>query len=297
MLQKRLALLIILLASAFTFFYPNEKGFSLKKIRSSFTPSAEWKVENLSPYDEAEVRGVLNQEYHYLASGAQSYAFLSKDGRYVLKFFKKKHLTPKNWLRWIPLPGMKDYRIRKVERRIQHKRELFSSYKSAFENLKEETGLLFVHLNKSNNLGTKVLMFDRSGKRYAADLDDYEFVLQKKAMIAHDYLSALIEQGEIEKVKGALCALLSHVVRQCKKGYIDQDTGVGYNYGFIGNRVIHFDVGRVIFDEGAKDPACYQREILRIGKKLEAWITLKYPDWLLVLDEAINASLGLSQEI
>nr|NGX60255.1 hypothetical protein [Chlamydiota bacterium] len=125
---------------AVTIFAKKPAGFSLAKIRSPFEKSSKWEIDQLPAYEKEELHGILSQDFNYLGSGAQCYAFFSADGKYVLKFFKMKHLIPKKWLKLIPFPGFEQYRFKKIDTRILRHQELFTSYKMAYDELKEETG-------------------------------------------------------------------------------------------------------------------------------------------------------------
>lgn len=272
-------------------------GFNLTKISSTFEPSSRWAVDPLGEWEMREVTKVLGQEFQYLGSGAQCYAFISQDGQYVLKFFKIKHLSPKRWLKWLPLPGLGQYRFNKIEKRIQRHHDLFSSYKLAYQNLKKETGVVFIHLNKTRDLGVRVNLYDRMLNCYRVDLDRYEFVLQKKAVLVRDRISSMMLRGDREGAVDAIRSLLDQVVIQCKKGYVDRDSGVSHNYGFVGKDVIHFDAGRITVDSAAKKPAYYQREVLRVAKKLEDWLYDSYPELIQDVEEIVNLTIDLPQEL
>ncbi len=275
-------------------FNKEQPGFSLRKIRSPFSAKTQWSTEKLTEAQKELVLEILSQEFNYLGSGAEVYAFQSVDGRYVIKFFKMKHLIPKTWLKWVPLPGLEKYRSNKIDKRISRQNELFSSYKLAYDDLREETGLIYIHLNKSKDLKMKIRILDRMRKSYVVNLDHYEFVIQRKSQLVHDRITALMQKGNREGALEAIHNLLKAVVSQCKQGYIDRDSGISHNYGFLDDKVIHFDVGRIMRDENAQNPTHYQREILRVGKKIELWLNLEYPALVPDLEEAINAMIDPS---
>jgi hypothetical protein len=133
----------------------NPPTFSLDKICSTFEPSRKWSIGELPEADSNQVCRILCQDFNYLGSGEECIAFLSSDGKYVLKFFRTRNLTPKTWLKFIPLPGLEQYKFKKIDKRMIRHRELFTSYKLAYEDLKEETGLIYIHLNKTKNLHAK----------------------------------------------------------------------------------------------------------------------------------------------
>ena len=130
------------------------------------------------------------------------------------------------------------------------------------------------------------------GHCYVANLDDYEFVVQKKTEMIRARITDLMEVGKREEALETIHLLFTQVVDQCKKGYIDRDSGISHNYGFVDNQVIHFDTGRIVKDERAKEPSYYQREVLRVGRKLEGWLSIHYPVLLPDLEEVINALIA-----
>lgn len=281
--------IFLIFASCFLLGEKKKSDFSIELICSPFAYDSKWQIEELSQSEKMRIVSILSQKFNYLGSGAQCYAFLSEDGKYVLKFFRMKHLIPKIWLKYIPLPGLEDYRFRKVERRILRKNALFSSYKMAYEKLKEEAALIYIHLNKTDDLHIKAKLFDKMRKCFLVNLDDFEFVLQERAQLVRDHISALMQKGDLEGAVEAIHALLNQTVVQCQRGYVDKDSGISHNYGFVGDRIVHFDVGRIMYDEAAKEPALYQREVLRVGKKLESWLEAQYPMLLPYLEECIDS--------
>ena len=212
---------IVLCIFTFSVMLFNKKpaGFSLDKVRSPFEKSSKWAIGNLSAFEKEEIQDILSQGFNYLGSGAQCYAFLSSDGKYVIKFFRMKHLIPKKWLKLIPLPGLDKYRFSKIDKRMLRHQELFASYKMAYDELKEEAGLVYIHLNKSKDLRIRVKLYDRMRNCYVANLDEYEFVLQKKTQLVHNRITALMQRGKREEALESMHKLLRQVVVQCKKGF------------------------------------------------------------------------------
>ncbi|MBS0605157.1 MAG: hypothetical protein JSS60_09020 [Verrucomicrobia bacterium] len=59
-----------------------------------FAPSAEWGLPALTEDEQREVDRILTQKFTYLARGSQAFAFISEDGKYVLKLFKQHKWHP-----------------------------------------------------------------------------------------------------------------------------------------------------------------------------------------------------------
>ena len=227
-------------------------GFSLAKISSRFTYNPAWAIQEPKGEELDRLKNLFNQKYTYLASGSQSYAFASADGKYVIKFFRMKHLTPRISDLWRP------------ERRAHQKENLlsiFGAHKLAFEELREETGLVYIHLNKTDHLKTILPAVDKWGRTHRINLDCTEFVMQERAELIFARLKKLDRKG----VEKSIEAVLQLVRLQCDRGIVDHDKAVRNNYGFVGDRPIHLDVGRLY---RADKP----QEVERIGARIQVWL-------------------------
>ncbi len=108
----------------------------------------------------------FDQPYEYLGSGAQFYAFVSRDKCFVLKLFKTHH----------GLFATKEKKRNRISR-------LFKSAKLAEEFLSEETGILLLHLAKTKHFG-EITISDPLHIAHLLNLDRTAFVLQKYAQPA-----------------------------------------------------------------------------------------------------------------
>jgi hypothetical protein len=124
-------------------------GFRVSNMTYDMPHNPDWEVPPLSDQEKKEVDSILNQPFNYVGKGAQSYVFASKDGKYVIKFFKFRHLRPS----WIidALPEwdfLKDYREKNRERKNRLIMVVFSGYKLAYDELRNQSGIVYLHLNK-----------------------------------------------------------------------------------------------------------------------------------------------------
>jgi hypothetical protein len=286
---------LVLMGVGFAFCCRSQ-GFNLEKISSKLTYNELWGVPPMNQGEVSSfVRNVFSQPFYYLGAGDQCYAFQSEDGQFVLKFFKMHQLLPKDWLNDFPFSLFENYRFNNVEKRKQLIQEVFSSIKGSYEHLQEETGLLFIHLNKSRDLKTKAILFDKVGKKYQVDLDSKEFFLQKKAVKIYDHLLELMKQGEDERVHRCIRSLLQVVVARCEQGFADLDIGVRNNYGFVGDQAVIIDCGSLVLDETIRQPHHYQREILRVAEAMDHWAQTHFPELVPIIQDeahfAINSIL------
>ncbi len=242
------------------FCYHVTDGFAEVKIRSTYSYHPEWEP---SEYP-ALAADVLDQPYRYLGRGAQCYAFLSEDGKYVLKFFRHDHLRRKG----------------KVLRD-------FASYKIAFDALRAETGLLYLHLNKTKNMGKTLTFFDKIGVRHRVNLDEMEFLVQRKAELALPTLKQWLDAGEVDKAKEGISSLVNLVRERCKKGIFDKDPDFRTNFGFTAMGAMQLDAGRFRWDPKEKDPKIYQNELRSITQGLQQWLEKEYPELSLYLEQLL----------
>lgn len=271
-------LLLFSIALLCYLFFPDRKHFSLQKISSCLPFSPLWETAPPTKQEKEFLKELCIKPFEYLGEGAECYAFVSHDGAHVLKFFKMKHLTPKNWLRYLPFSLFEKYRLQKIDRRILRQKQLFVNYKAAYETLREETGLILIHLNKTKDFLPSTLLLDKRGRKHRIDLDRFEFVIQQKATLVQEHIAQLMRQGDVRRAKQALVSLLEHIRLQCSRGFIDGDSGINHNYGFVEDRVIHFDIGRLTYDESGEKAS--QGELLRVVKKLESFLETSYPELL-----------------
>ncbi len=228
--------------------------FTIARISSDLPFHPEWVVEDP---DESQIKQTLSQPYSFLGKGAQSFAFASEDGKTVIKFFRHHHLKKNSKL-------AKD----------------FGSYKLAYERLRNETGLLYLHLNKTSHLNQILDLVDKIGIHHKIDLDQYEFLVQKRATPAYPALQQWIDEGKTEEAKQALTALVHLLRERSRKGIHDKDPDLNTNFGFIGTTPIQFDIGRFKLRQTPPD----NNELIRITDNLQQWLRIRSPE----LDEHLR---------
>ncbi|NGX37897.1 MAG: hypothetical protein K1000chlam2_01065 [Chlamydiae bacterium] len=181
--------------------------------------------------------------YTYLGHGRQTIAFESRDKTQVLKLFywkypirKQWYCRVENWLRF-STPVW----IYKAAKKKGDLKKLFTRYTWGFESLREETGLLDIHFAKTTS-PVPITLIDREGKTHHLNLADFPYVLQKKAILLTDYLSS----RELEE---PINALRQFFIKRIQMGYIDNPEVFAKNYGFIDDKPVQIDVGKL-----EKDP-------------------------------------------
>lgn len=221
---------------------------------------------------------ILNQKFSYLGHGHQMTAFESEDHRYVLKLFNPRPaLNPEAFQ---SIRGMKHMCSLKWISDAYFKRALLmqrlvNSYKIAFKELKEETGLVYIHFDNSTCLSKAVHLSTKKGTHEWIQLDQVPFVLQVKAEIAAERLKHLVCENKIEEVKKTLANLYAFFDARARKGITDRQQTLYNNYGFIGDKVVQIDVGRIKKDENIqKMPS---EEIKRVFGHINKFLLAKHP--------------------
>ncbi len=169
----------------------------------------------------------------------------------------------------------------------QKQNTVFSAFKLAFEGLKEETGLLYVHLNPTTTLCRQLTLQDPEGNEHRLDLDPLSFVIQKKALLVSYTIDTLMEKGEVESAKEAIDRMLVLAMHFYEKGYRNRDPNLRNNFGFIGEEPILIDMGRMVLCEEMKELQNSSKELLRVAPRFRKYLAAKHPTLLPYFDERI----------
>lgn len=259
-------------------------GFAMVKIQSKLTYSPTWDVP--CP-DVAEVKKILAQPFTYLGKGAQTYVFASQDGNYVIKLLRHDRMRAPFWTQLLPSKWVTS----KIENKQKKLIKDFTSYKIAYEEFQEETGLIYLHLNKTSHLNQMLTLIDKIGIAHQLDLDKYEFLIQKRATLTYPALQTLIDQGETTKAKESISSLVSLLEKRFEKGIFDKDPDLNTNFGFIGEKAIQIDPGRYrkTFPESA---IRNKKEAIRhISDHLHQWLQIRsalLDEYLMDCIESVN---------
>lgn len=277
-------LLILALAD---FCQKKTKGFRAYKITKTQSQEIDsaFFVENSS-----DISSILETPFHYYTKGKSSYVFLSQDGNYVLKFFQSPAITAPYWTSWklfhffIPSTCNELITQKQARKNLQ-----FTSYKKAFTQLKEQTGLIYLHLTTSSNLKNKITLYDNIGVKHALIADETAFILQKKAEAFCPYFEKLLQDPEKSKEWITRFALLMQ--DRALKKIQDKDISPRYNLGVLGDSLVPFDVDSL----REVDPSLSTFDHMRQdAKKMRVWLRSKNPKYALFLEEEL---VRLHQEL
>jgi hypothetical protein len=258
------------------FAHRRSSRFSLDRIVSSHRYSPEWEMPARSSEEQKFLDEVLSQKFTYYNKGTQAYVFISEDKKYILKFLKQQKFTPKSWLSFIPFsfnPCYQDYLIK--QKRCS---ETFSACKTAFLELKDETGLIYVHLNNSRDLNKKVTILDKNGQRHVVEIDKTSFYIQKRAQLIYSRISELMHHGDVEGAKNIITSVFALIDFLGKKGVVDNDPILRKNFGLIDDVAVQIDIGTLRIDPMRQQNLDYKQEVGNVTHSFKTWVEKNYPE-------------------
>lgn len=215
-------------------------SFTVLSITSNLPHRPDWEVPQPSPEELTSLKQILDQPYTYLGKGVQSFVFASQDGKYVIKLFRHDNLSAPFFYPQLPFEWAKR-RVAKKAGRLNHD---FTSYKLAYDHLKSETGLVFLHLNPTSYLQHKLDLVDNINIHHQIPLDKTTFLIQKRAAGLYQTLDQMIQEKRLEDAKTILTKLVQFLAFRAHKGLHDKDPNLWTNFGVIGTDPLQIDVGR-----------------------------------------------------
>lgn len=261
--------------------------FTIAAISSNRPFQRTYQTRLLTQEEERELDLALSQPYHYFGWGGQVYVFFSADGKYVIKFFKQRLFRPSWLLNTLPLPKcLHRYRFKRNWKRQDKLKRDFFSYKASFEELQEQTALLYCHLHRTHHLNRRFELIDRLNIHHFLNLDHFDFIVQRKAERVQECFNRL--NGDVEGMREVFREILS-LTNQCiTKGFYNRDPFIPNNCGFVEGRAIQIDVGRFLKKETIRTAGGHIDEFLRITTPFEQWITAHYPHLLPIYQEQLQ---------
>ena len=211
----------------------------------------------------SEMQHILSQTFTYLDRGHQSFVFMSQDRRYVLKFFDAKRLRPS-------LFSSK----KKIRLKMQR---LFEGYEVAYLRDQANTGVLYAKLGFDPLLDKPVHCIDQFGMHHTIALQEVPFVIQKAALPTRVLISQILDRNEIEAAKGYFRKIIAMYVDEYQKGIYDRDRNFMYNTGFVEDRPLRMDAGRLMFNEHFKEVDLSKDLEKIVIRRARKWLQRHYP--------------------
>lgn len=290
MLRKVLSLAcsVLIFIGIYYFCESQTQGFRLQEILSDIPNHPRWETKPLSSEDQKTVEAKLKQTFRYLGSGEQSHAFLGEDQKTVLKFFRHNDLSMLKILK--RFPGYKRWLWHVIKQ--YDPCVAFDSCKFAYDDLGEQTGLFFVHINKTENRFNKVVVRDNIGITHTVDLDKTEFMVQEYCELAVSRIDACMKRKDVSNAARAIKALFTAVKDWSRQGIHIDNPGLKRNIGFCGDKVIMLDVGSLKKDETFKTQGQIKKEVKRVMRVLGHWIYKHHPELSPYFEQELKRSNG-----
>ena len=213
-------------------------GFKLAKMRLEQPFRSDWVVEGEIPC------AILEQPFTYLDRGAQCYVFASQDDKYVVKLFRYDQRQKVD-----------------TQEKIEH---LFKACTLAYNKAREETGLIFLHLNCTEGELPILHATGPIGQSLRIPLDRYRFAIQKKAT---PFGKAMCDAESPEAMQKLINAFLATLRSRIDKGLRNSDPAIGRNFGFLDGRAIEIDFGNYS-ENGIPE----EEEMQMYLRRLQTWL-------------------------
>ncbi len=238
-----------------------------------------WNVA-IAPEKVKEINDIFSQHFYFIGKGKQCTAYVSNDGRYVVKFLLQKPLVVKPQFKELPnvfpLTLFKKY---KVGMRKKRKEALFTAFMVSYHIAPEQTGMLYVHLNQTKNIFRKPLIVDIKDNPVYIDIDNTQFILQKRARHIKPVIIDLMCEGKVAQAKRRVDQVLMLLFEAAKKGIVDADKSLirNDNVGFLETRAIYIDTGKLRHVKGKVTQKQFVKDLKRL-EPFNKWLQAYYPE-------------------
>jgi hypothetical protein len=252
--------------------------FNPKLIESNFPSRKEWDIKLTSAHDRF-FYVVCQQTLTWLGKGMQAVVFETQDEKYVVKFFQLGRLREDEERGFFQNLFSKETKEKRQDR-LLHREEIFSSSKMCFEELQEETGIVYVHLNRTKDKIHGIKLVDKYGQSHHIRGDDASFVVQKKARYLIPTINGFMENGKIEEAKACVNHVFDLLMSLAKKGFVDGDDALirNNNIGLTDDKAIYIDTGHLFYAKNLDVSERMRYEFQVRLDPLEKWLNIAYPE-------------------
>lgn len=239
-------------------------SFRLPKVAIDVPFNPAWEGDAPSP----ELASLFSKPFHYLGRGMQAFVFASEDGQYVIKLFRA---SPKihPWRQFIRTKFLGRNEKRTPREKIEL---LFGACKLAYSHAADLTGLVYIHLNPTNDLFASTTLVNRMGRKIPVDLNRCRFAIQKRGVSVTKTLKAAIAENDREKYNRLIRSFHHLVEERASRNICNLDKKLGENFGFIGEEAIEWDFGSYSFNANLSDPKAKAHEIEIFAKNLQKFL-------------------------
>lgn len=166
--------------------------------------------------------------------------------------------------------------LQKGDQKTKRLKRLFQGYYLSSHLDPENCGLLYFHKHRCHQ-EIKTQIVNAFGLLYTIDLNEFVFALQKKAQTTKSTLHTYLSKGDIEGAKIKIKQLVHLYENQFNKGLVDCDRNFLDNTGFIGEKAVRIDVGRVQLNNGCDT---FWNEYEKVfHQRFFKWLNKNYPEY------------------
>jgi hypothetical protein len=250
--------------------------FSLHFVESTFPQRNDWEARLSADHDRF-FYVVSQQALRWLGKGSVSIVFATSDNKYVVKF-----------INMLPFKKPSQHGFLKTAFSKKHKKfphdawmeDIFQSARLSFDELQEETGVVYVHLNRTREKIHGLKLCDYYGQSQRVCGDDTCFLMQRRAKPVLKVLTELMDEGKTEEACRRIDQVFDLLISLARKGYVDGDEHLisNNNIGFTDDRAIYVDTFHFF---PAKQLDLVQRMYFECQQRLvplERWLKLNYPE-------------------
>ncbi len=286
--------MFVLLAACFAkvdrIFFKRNNSFSIRFLYSSLPCNIEWDLPPPTPEQNKLLDEILGQKFHYLAKGCHCYAFVSEDKNYVIKFHRyASHMRIFPSLTHALSYQFNERRKKIMEHNFQRQHINFTSYRESYLNLRDETGVILLHINPTDNLRKTVTLVDKTQAHYQVSLDDVTFLLQRRADLIYPTLDRLLSENKLAEAKDVVSNIIHLITACCQKGYVDEDPILDRNYGLLEDCAIQIDVGDLVKNEKIALRENYIPHVKERTESLRKRLEKNHPELLEHYDREIES--------
>jgi hypothetical protein len=257
-------------------------GVFVRVRTDGFTPEVCQPVAETSAGEQ--VFSSVPTRFTYLGRGRQAFAFVSEDGETVLKLFNRKRLEVP-W--YAKISGL----FLKRKERSQFRLKIFpQSYRLAHAYIPEETGLLTVHLERSETVWPTVQLTDKASRQFSVNLNEVAFVLQKKGEgTLLEKLKSVRKNAPL--LKSLINQYLGFHAKRISQFVADRDRDILWNYSWRGEALLYIDPAQFYYDEKLQEPARLNHEWWGCTYRLRRWLSKHSPETLAWYDARVNEEI------
>jgi hypothetical protein len=267
-----------LFSGLYFFCQSQTKGFRPYLILSNLPNDSRWELPPLSQEEREKIDHLLDQPFTFLGSGGWCIAFLGEDKKTVLKFYRHCHLLPSTIAREFSFEKL-FFKSGSWPQGLGYFQEFnFKSCTRLYKEVRQRTGLLYIHLNKTEGLHKPVTLIDNIGVRHTIELDKTEFVVQKRADLLLQYIHSLAKKKRTEEAKRCLDDMIDCLLTIYKSGTRDFDHSLRNNFGYTEDGAISLDLSSFGPDDSLKKPGEYRKELIIKTRRLSRFLEKHHED-------------------